>query len=69
MSFADICMLTTVQGTIVRCITRLDEVCREVRNAARIIGDPTCIARWKWRANVSSETLPLQRHFTSAKFV
>lgn len=24
-----------------RCITRLDELCREVRNAARIIGDPT----------------------------
>ena len=39
--FAEICTLTTVQeGTIVRCITRLDEVCREVRNASRIIGDP-----------------------------
>jgi antiviral helicase SKI2 len=25
----------------VRCITRLDELCREVRNAARVIGDPT----------------------------
>lgn len=29
------------EGSIVRCITRLDELCREVRNAARIIGDPT----------------------------
>jgi antiviral helicase SKI2 len=27
------------EGTIVRCITRLDEVCREVRDAARVIGD------------------------------
>jgi antiviral helicase SKI2 len=26
-------------GSIVRCITRLDETCRDVRNAARIIGD------------------------------
>jgi len=38
--FGEICTLTTVQeGGIVRTITRLDEVCREVRNAARIIGD------------------------------
>jgi antiviral helicase SKI2 len=28
-------------GIIVRCIQRLDETCRDVRNAARIIGDPT----------------------------
>lgn len=27
-------------GIIVRCIQRLDETCRDVRNAARIIGDP-----------------------------
>jgi antiviral helicase SKI2 len=32
--------LTDVQeGTIVRVITRLDETCREVRDAARVIGD------------------------------
>jgi antiviral helicase SKI2 len=38
--FAEICELTDVQeGSVVRCITRLDETCREVRNAARIIGD------------------------------
>jgi hypothetical protein len=30
-----------MEGTIVRVITRLDETCREVKNAARIIGDPT----------------------------
>lgn len=39
--FSDICELTAVEeGTIVRCITRLDETCREVRNIARVIGDP-----------------------------
>lgn len=40
MPFYDICQLTTAaEGSIVRCITRLDETCKEVRNAARIIGD------------------------------
>ena len=39
MSFKNITDLTDVlEGTIVRTITRLDEVCREVKNAARIIG-------------------------------
>ena len=27
------------EGTVVRVITRLDETCREVRDAARVIGD------------------------------
>jgi antiviral helicase SKI2 len=27
------------EGTIVRTITRLDEVCREVKDAARIVGN------------------------------
>jgi antiviral helicase SKI2 len=41
MSFMRITELTDVlEGTIVRVITRLDETCREVKNAARIIGDP-----------------------------
>ena len=41
MSFNRIMDLTDVlEGTIVRVITRLDETCREVKNAARIIGDP-----------------------------
>lgn len=41
MSFKNITDLTDVlEGTIVRTITRLDETCREVKNAARIIGDP-----------------------------
>lgn len=39
-SFSHITELTDVQeGTIVRAITRLDETCREVRDAARIVGN------------------------------
>jgi antiviral helicase SKI2 len=42
MSFNRITDLTDVmEGTIVRVISRLDETCREVKNAARIIGDPS----------------------------
>ena len=41
MPFQQITGLTDVQeGSIVRCIVRLDETCRDVRNAARVIGDP-----------------------------
>ena len=41
MSFNRITDLTDVlEGTIVRVITRLDETCREVKNAGRIVGDP-----------------------------
>ncbi|KAF8167466.1 antiviral helicase [Crassisporium funariophilum] len=40
MPFEQIIGLTDVaEGTIVRVITRLDETCREVRDAARVIGD------------------------------
>ncbi len=46
MSFANIMALTDVlEGTIVRVITRLDETCREVRGAARIVGDETLWAK------------------------
>ncbi|KAJ5324713.1 hypothetical protein N7476_003313 [Penicillium atrosanguineum] len=42
MSFNRITDLTDVmEGTIVRTISRLDETCREVKNAAKLIGDPT----------------------------
>ena len=42
VDFIDICELTDVQeGDIVRCINRLDELCREVRNCARMVGNPT----------------------------
>lgn len=41
MPFAEITNLTDIQeGIIVRCIQRLHETLRDVRNAARIIGDP-----------------------------
>jgi antiviral helicase SKI2 len=41
MTFKNITDLTDVlEGTIVRTITWLDETCREVKTAARIIGDP-----------------------------
>jgi len=40
MPFEQITSLTDVaEGSIVRVITRLDETCREVRDAARVIGD------------------------------
>ncbi|KAK9472165.1 NUC185 domain-containing protein [Dipodascopsis tothii] len=40
MPFNNITNLTDVlEGTIVRVITQLDEVCRQVKSAARIIGD------------------------------
>ncbi|KAG0146023.1 hypothetical protein CROQUDRAFT_63310 [Cronartium quercuum f. sp. fusiforme G11] len=42
MPFAEVAGLSDIQeGTIVRTMTRLDESCREVRDAARIIGDST----------------------------
>jgi len=41
MSFKEITELTDIpEGTIVRCIQRLDETCRDVKSAAAIIGDP-----------------------------
>ncbi|CAM9457103.1 unnamed protein product [Chrysoparadoxa australica] len=40
--FEEITQMTLVEeGTIVRTITRLDELCREVRNSARVIGNAT----------------------------
>lgn len=46
MPFKSITDLTDVmEGTIVRVITRLDETCREVKNAARIIGDPSLFTK------------------------
>ena len=42
ISFANICQLTDVQeGSIVRTMTRLDELCREIRNCARVVGNPS----------------------------
>ncbi|KAI6180853.1 hypothetical protein M3Y98_00765800 [Aphelenchoides besseyi] len=46
--FHDIMLLTDCQeGLIVRCIQRLDEVCKDVRNAARIIGDPNLYEKFE----------------------
>jgi len=42
MSFKEITSMTLVhEGSIVRCVTRLDELCRDIRNAARVIGNPS----------------------------
>jgi len=46
MPFEQITNLTDVaEGTIVRVITRLDETCREVRDAARVIGDASLMKK------------------------
>ncbi|KGG51936.1 hypothetical protein DI09_23p110 [Mitosporidium daphniae] len=38
--FSEICKMTSTQeGIIVRTVLRLDETCRDIRNAARIMGD------------------------------
>jgi antiviral helicase SKI2 len=38
--FKDICELTDVmEGSIVRAMVRLDETCREFRDAARVMGN------------------------------
>ena len=42
MPFSEITAMTlTHEGTIVRCITRLDELCKDFRNAARVVGNPS----------------------------
>lgn len=42
LSFNEIMQISPeAEGTIVRVITRLDEICREVKNAALIVGDST----------------------------
>jgi superfamily II RNA helicase len=42
VQFKDVMQLSEVhEGSIVRCITRLDELLRDVRNAARVMGNPS----------------------------
>jgi antiviral helicase SKI2 len=42
LPFGEIKEMTNIQeGSIVRCITRLDELLKDVRNAARVIGNPS----------------------------
>lgn len=41
-SFREITNMTAVhEGSIVRCMTRLDDLCRDFRNAARVVGNPS----------------------------
>ncbi|KAJ7561237.1 hypothetical protein O6H91_03G020200 [Diphasiastrum complanatum] len=50
--FAEICELTDVpEGSIVRTIVRLDETCREFKNAARIIGDSSLFKKMEEASN------------------
>lgn len=66
VSFASICMLTEVQeGSIVRSITRLDELCREVRNCARVIGNPTLYRKME----AAADTIKRDIVFASSLYV
>ncbi|KAJ8553074.1 hypothetical protein K7X08_020467 [Anisodus acutangulus] len=51
--FAEICDLTDVpEGVIVRTIVRLDETCREFRNAAAIMGNSALYKKMETASNV-----------------
>lgn len=64
--FSSICELTAVQeGSIVRCITRLDELCREVRNSARVVGNPTLYRKME----AASEAIKRDIVFASSLYV
>lgn len=42
LPFQEIAEMTlTPEGSIVRTITRLDELCKDFRNAARVVGNPS----------------------------
>lgn len=46
MPFKDICELTDVlEGSIVRAIVRLDETCREFRDAGKVMGNTALVAQ------------------------
>ena len=65
-SFSDICKISLVaEGTIVRCITRLDETCREVRNIARVIGDASLFAKME----TASEMIKRDIVFASSLYI
>lgn len=50
--FSDICELTDVsEGIIVRTIVRLDETCREFRNAASIMGNSALFKKMEIASN------------------
>ncbi len=43
---------TIAEGSIVRCMTRLDETCREVAGAGKIVGDPTLVQKMEEAARL-----------------
>ena len=66
VNFKDIMEITMVQeGSIVRCITRLDELCREVRNAARMMGDPALYRKME----VVSQTIKRDIDFAGSLYL
>ncbi|EFJ37244.1 hypothetical protein SELMODRAFT_403447 [Selaginella moellendorffii] len=51
--FSTICEMTDVsEGLVVRTIVRLDETCREIKNAARIMGDTTLFNKMDEASNL-----------------
>nr|CCA16860.1 mCG15924 putative [Albugo laibachii Nc14] len=66
MPFKSICELTDIpEGSIVRSITRLQELCRKVRNAARIIGDPILYRKME----IASETIKRDVVFAASLYI
>ena len=43
---------TIAEGSIVRCMTRLDETCREVAGAGKIVGDPSLVQKMEEAARL-----------------
>eukprot|EP00127_Corallochytrium_limacisporum_P001487 Clim_evm7s60 gene=Clim_evmTU7s60 len=51
--FSELTQLTDIQeGSVVRTIVRLNETCRDLRNAARVIGEPDLYKRAEEAANL-----------------
>ncbi|GLJ42713.1 hypothetical protein SUGI_0885500 [Cryptomeria japonica] len=64
--FADICFLTDVpEGSIVRTIVRLDETCREFKNAARIMGNSSLYEKME----VASDAIKRDIVFAASLYV
>lgn len=58
-------MTTVLEGSIVRCIVRLDETCRELRGAARIMGDPALASKME----VASQMIKRDICFASSLYI
>lgn len=57
------------EGTIVRVITRLDETCREVRDAARVIGDAELFKKMEDAQNKIKRDSESAKHFASSSLL